>query len=272
MTTLVCSASVNAGCFWRSMLTHLRLDTFSCWESSAKWVSKADTQSLQLHRVLCNTCLMPVPCVLGTIYLNLWHHQQSPCQPASTLKGTLSPSGNQSMCYTQHKKLAGKYHLIMVVWLTNTLLVVEGVYKTSIADHIQPFWLGLASHPPQSTLLKLQPWSTDPSFVYWLNTFFVFASSLCDIINVAAFCFDEVRETMLLRSPSTTSTTTTIRTTPASMVTTMTWRALSSTADARGASVRLNEYYMLYCAAQRLHHDDIWHYIDHNLAQLITVS
>lgn len=26
----------------------------------------------------------------------------------------------------------------MVMWLTNTLFVVEGIYKTSIVDHMQP--------------------------------------------------------------------------------------------------------------------------------------
>ena len=51
------------------------------------------------------------------------------------------------------------------------------------------------------------------------------------------FVFDEVRETMSTRSPSTTSTTTIIRTSLV-MVTTMTWRAPSCTADARGALVR----------------------------------
>lgn len=52
------------------------------------------------------------------------------------------------------------------------------------------------------------------------------------------FSFDEVRETMLLRSTSTTNTTTTIRTYLVITVTSTTWRARSSTADARGALVR----------------------------------
>lgn len=136
-------------------------------------------------------------------------------------------------------------------------------------------WGGPASHPPQSfSAVKAAVVVTDSWLGYWLNKLFVFvfASSLCDIIIMVSVCFDEVRETMLLRSPSVSTTKPTIRTTPTITVTTMIWRAPSSTADARGALVRLNEHYMLHCAPQRLHHDYIWHYIHHNLAQQLTVQ
>lgn len=43
----------------------------------------------------------------------------------------------------------------MVVGLTHTLFVVEGVYKTSIVDHVQPCGEAV------STLSKLQRWLTD---------------------------------------------------------------------------------------------------------------
>lgn len=49
----------------------------------------------------------------------------------------------------------------MVVWLTNTLFVVEGVYQT-VADHMQPSGEAQqATHNSHSTLLKLQQWLRD---------------------------------------------------------------------------------------------------------------
>lgn len=49
-------------------------------------VSEADTQSLQLHRGV-----LPVPCVLWTVYLNLCHHQQSPSPARQHIDGNPKP-------------------------------------------------------------------------------------------------------------------------------------------------------------------------------------
>lgn len=103
MTALVPRVPVKAGCFGRSVLTHLRLDTLFVLEK----FSQMSDSLVELHRGLCKTVaprLRPVRSGLST--LNLFHQQQSPSpylQPAGTLKGNLSPSGNQSMCYIQHK-------------------------------------------------------------------------------------------------------------------------------------------------------------------------
>lgn len=93
----------------------------------------------------------------------------------------------------------------------------------------------------------------------WLlfNVFFFLFFS-CDTINIVHLCFDEVREMMLSRSASTTSITPTTRTTLITLVTTMTWRALSSTADARGASVRPDDILRQFAAASTIvYHVDI---------------
>lgn len=95
MTTLVPCVSVKAGCFWRRMLTHLHLDDFI---RPAKWVSKADTQSLQLHGWLRKTASSVCP--------NSCLHQQlhvTACLSASTVKKTLRPSENQSTRYVEYE-------------------------------------------------------------------------------------------------------------------------------------------------------------------------
>lgn len=154
------------------------------------------------------------------------------------LEGTIGP-----------EKPVRSYHLIMVVWLTNAQFVVDRVYKNINGRSHAGFSWGLPSHPSQPfSIVKA---ATHSWFIGWISFVCVCVLpffSLCDIINMAAFCFVEVRETMLLRSPSTTCTTsnqTTTRTPLIIMVTTVTWRAPSCTADARGALVRPTEYNVL---------------------------
>lgn len=229
MTTLALSVSVKAGCFWRRLLTHLDLNTsflLGKFSQMREW---------GWRRVCYYTGVCPQRCLFT---FNVWHHHQSPCFPAwhvSMFEGHRKPSGNQSVRRIRPTKPGGSHHFIMVVWLTNTLFVVEGVYKTSIADHTQPpSEAQQAGDHRNSSGYRL--------IVYWFNKLFVFAfaSRLC-IIIMTALCFDEVRETMLSRSQSAATTKPTTRTCPIIMVTIVTWRNPSSTADAREASVRLNE-------------------------------
>lgn len=74
--------SVKAGCFWGSVLTHLRLAT-SCvcgkfLPSEWGW----HTELYNYAELCVKMGLLPAPCVLWTVYLSLWPHHQSLCPPA----------------------------------------------------------------------------------------------------------------------------------------------------------------------------------------------
>lgn len=63
MTALVPCVPVKAGCFGRSVLTHLRLDTLFVLEM----FSQMSDRLAELHRGLCKTGPTPATCAIWTV-------------------------------------------------------------------------------------------------------------------------------------------------------------------------------------------------------------